>query len=176
MPQQDGFSVATELTAMENKPLIIFLSSLDHLVYQSFAFQPFWFLRKSHLEDLPTIIEKLLHLLSSQQIQYTINVNGNNISISLSDISYFESDGHYIIAHMNEKTIRFKSRMSDIENELKPYSFIRCHIGFLVNCRFIKICSRTSITLITGQVIPISRAKAEETQTIFMKYMRSLRP
>lgn len=27
MPQQDGFSVATELTAMENKPLIIFLSS-----------------------------------------------------------------------------------------------------------------------------------------------------
>ena len=65
---------------------------------------------------------------------------------------------------MNEKTIRFKSRMSDIENELKPYSFIRCHIGFLVNCRFIKICSRTSITLITGQVIPISRAKAEETQ------------
>ena len=69
MPQQDGFSVATELTAMENKPLIIFLSSLDHLVYQSFAFQPFWFLRKSHLEDLPTIIEKLLHLLSSQQIQ-----------------------------------------------------------------------------------------------------------
>ena len=161
---------------MENKPLIIFLSSLDHLVYQSFAFQPFWFLRKSHLEDLPTIIEKLLHLLSSQQIQYTINVNGNNISISLSDISYFESDGHYIIAHMNEKTIHFKSRMSDIENELKPYSFIRCHIGFLVNCRFIKICSRTSITLITGQVIPISRAKAEETQTIYVKYMRSLRP
>lgn len=155
---------------------LVLLSHNNHLVYQSFAFQPFWFLRKSHLEDLPTIIEKLLHLLSSQQIQYTVNVNGNNISISLSDISYFESDGHYIIAHMNEKTIRFKSRMSDIENELKPYSFIRCHIGFLVNCRFIKICSRTSITLITGQVIPISRAKAEETQTIFMKYMRSLRP
>ena len=82
MPQQDGFSVANELSAMANKPLIIFLSSLDHLVYQSFAFQPFWFLRKMHLEDLPTVIEKLLHLLSAQQVQYTININGSTTCLS----------------------------------------------------------------------------------------------
>jgi DNA-binding LytR/AlgR family response regulator len=44
MPDQDGFSVANELMKMRTKPLIIFLSSLEHLVYQSFAFQPFWFL------------------------------------------------------------------------------------------------------------------------------------
>lgn len=176
MPQQDGFSVANELSAMANKPLIIFLSSLDHLVYQSFAFQPFWFLRKMHLEDLPTVIEKLLHLLSAQQVQYTININGSNTCISLLDILYFESDGHYIIAYTRTKPIRFKARMSDLESELNKYSFIRCHIGFLVNCRFIKICNRTSITLITDQTIPVSRAKADEVQNIFMTYMRSLRP
>lgn len=89
MPQQDGFSVATELTAMENKPLIIFLSSLDHLVYQSFCFPTILVSPKTAFGGLPTIIEKLLHLLSSQQIQYTINVNGNNISISLSEYIIF---------------------------------------------------------------------------------------
>lgn len=60
MPEKDGFSVAEELSKMPAKPLIIFLSSLEHLVYKSFAFQPFWFLRKTHLEDLPLIIEKMI--------------------------------------------------------------------------------------------------------------------
>ena len=44
MPEKDGFSVAEELSAMPSKPLIIFLSGMEDLVYQSFAFQPFWFL------------------------------------------------------------------------------------------------------------------------------------
>ena len=38
MPEKDGFSVAEELTAMPSKPLIIFLSGMEDLVYQSFAF------------------------------------------------------------------------------------------------------------------------------------------
>ena len=43
---------------MPSKPLIIFLSGMEDLVYQSFAFQPFWFLRKTHLEELPQVTEK----------------------------------------------------------------------------------------------------------------------
>ena len=78
---------------------------------------------------------------------------------------------------MNEKTIRFKSRMSDIEKRTEAIFLYTVSYRLLSKLPFLsKICSRTSITLITGQVIPISRAKAEETQTIFMKYMRSLRP
>ena len=50
MPEKDGFSVTEELSAMPSKPIIIFLSGMEDLVYQSFAFQPFWFLRKTHLE------------------------------------------------------------------------------------------------------------------------------
>ncbi|MFR8410994.1 MAG: hypothetical protein ACLVB4_06200 [Butyricicoccus sp.] len=53
---------------------------------------------------------------------------------------------------------------------------MRCHVGYLLNCRFVQICSRTSVTLTDGTVLPVSRAKAEETQTAFMAYMRSLRP
>ena len=176
MPEKDGFSVAEELSKMPAKPLIIFLSSLEHLVYKSFAFQPFWFLRKTHLEDLPLIIEKMIQLLNSQKIYYTITMNGSNIRIPITDISYFESDGHYTIVHYDNKTIRFKARIIDIETDLCKYFFVRCHVGYLLNCRFIKICSRTSVILTTETVIPVSRAKSDETQTVFMTYMRSLRP
>ena len=66
--------------------------------------------------------------------------------------------------------------MSDIETALSKYFFVRCHVGYLLNCRFVQICSRTSVTLTDGTVLPVSRAKTEETQTAFMAYMRSLRP
>ena len=46
----------------------------------------------------------------------------------------------------------------------------------LIHIWFVQICSRTSVTLTDGTVLPVSRAKAEETQTAFMAYMRSLRP
>ena len=176
MPDQDGFSVANELMKMRTKPLIIFLSSLDHLVYQSFAFQPFWFLRKTHLEDLPMVLEKMTKVINNTKVHYTATINGSNISIPISEIFYFESEGHYIIAHRNGSKLRYKARISDIERELSRYFFVRCHVGYLVNCRFIQICSRTTLTLTTGQVIPVSRAQAAETQSAFMTYMRSLRP
>ena len=163
MPEKNGFSVAEELSAMPSKPLIIFLSGMEDLVYQSFAFQPFWFLRKTHLEELPQVTEKMLQLLNSRQIHYTVTMNGSSTRIPITEIAYFESQGHYIVVHYNEKSLRFKARMSDIETALSKYFFVRCHVGYLLNCRFVQICSRTSVTLTDGTVLPVSRAKAEES-------------
>ena len=176
MPEQDGFSVAGELTAMEHRPLIVFLSGMDHLVYQSFAFQPFWFLRKSHPEELTSLADRLVQVWRERQIYYTVSVNGKNIRLPVSDIVYLESGGHYITAFRQGEPVRFKARMSDVEKELSRHGFVRCHVGYLVNCRFIEVCSRTELTLLTGQTIPVSRTKADETQLTFMTYMRSVRP
>lgn len=176
MPVMNGFSVAEELAHMENKPLIIFLSSMEHLVYRSFAFQPFWFLRKSHMEDLSDAIDRLLQVLSDRQEYYTVVTGGSNIRIQVSEIVYFDSDGHYVTVHTTTREIRFRARMIDVEHELAQCAFVRCHVGYLVHCRFIQICNRTELVLTTGQHIPVSRAKAEETQSMFMSYMRSLRP
>ena len=173
MPEKDGFSVAEELSAMPSKPLIIFLSGMEDLVYQSFAFQPFWFLRKTHLEELPQVIEKMLQILNSRQIHYTVTMNGSSTRIPITEIVYFESQGHYIVVHYNEKSLRFKARMSDIETALSKYFFVRCHVGYLLNCRFVQICSRTSVTLTDGTVLPVSRAKAEETDRLHGVYEES---
>ena len=68
------------------------------------------------------------------------------------------------------------ARRNDIETALSKYFFVRCHVGYLLNCRFVEYPCRTSVTSTDGTVLPVSRAKAEETQTAFMAYMRSLRP
>lgn len=120
MPDQDGFSVANELMKMRTKPLIIFLSSLEHLVYQSFAFQPFWFLRKTHLEDLPMVLEKMTKVINNTKVHYTATINGSNISIPISEIFYFESEGHYI-----QSTILYAVCIVLLLNLLIYFLFVR---------------------------------------------------
>ena len=102
MPEKNGFSVAEELSAMPSKPLIIFLSGMEDLVYQSFAFQPFWFLRKTHLEELPRVTEKMLQLLNSRQIHYTVTMNGSSTRmVTAGTASSFSPQPQYSLRSRN---------------------------------------------------------------------------
>ena len=60
MPFIDGFKVAEILQKHQINTLIVFVTSHEDKVYQSWTYQPFWFVRKSHLGDLEIVISKLL--------------------------------------------------------------------------------------------------------------------
>ena len=47
MPEISGLDIAKELAMMTEKPLLVFVTSHDELVYDSFKFHPFGFVRKS---------------------------------------------------------------------------------------------------------------------------------
>lgn len=171
----NGFQVAQKVISLKNPPLIIFFSNYDHLVFDAFPFRPIWFLRKSHLEELPQVIQTMLSFTAAQHLYYHISVNGANTRFSLTKLLYFECHGHYITLHTATGTLRYKARLSDIEAELKNAFFVRCHIGYLVNCRFIQELHHNRLLLSEGQSIPVSRSRCQPTQNAFMAYMRSVR-
>ena len=86
MPETNGIDLAVSLKAYEIKPYLIFVSTVESLVYQTFKVNPFWFIRKRFCEsELPEVITALLadmriHLLETitlncafiMQIQYRI--------------------------------------------------------------------------------------------------------
>ena len=76
---------------MPSKPLIIFLSGMEDLnCISRLRFQPFWFLRKTHLEELPQVIEKnACRFPAAVQIHYTVTMNGSSTCISITEIAYF---------------------------------------------------------------------------------------
>lgn len=172
MPGMNGFAIAEQLLNMQSRPIVIFTSSLDNLVFQSFTYQPFWFLRKEHMEELPQVVKRIVQLHDKQY--YYLTANGKQLRFDLSQITYFESEGHYIVLHTEEESQRYKGKLCDIESQFKSQFFVRCHIGFLVNCRFIKMIERTNLTLTSGEQLPVSRSKQLEMQKRFLEYMRSL--
>ena len=50
MPELSGMDVAEQLVKLSQKPLLIFVTNHDELVYESFRYHPFGFVRKQFLD------------------------------------------------------------------------------------------------------------------------------
>lgn len=68
MPDLSGFEIAEQIMLADTKPIIIFVSNQEHLVFRSFSYNPFWFLRKTHLEELTELIEKAIEQIHIRSI------------------------------------------------------------------------------------------------------------
>lgn len=178
MPGLDGFSVANVLQNDACRPRFAFVTSHDEDVFQALHYQPFWFVRKSHLEDLKIVLSRLL-----AQIEYD-NRNGHCIcrlrsekrvlKIDLQNLTLVESSGHDIVLkYKNGSSITLRGKMADAEKQLEPYFVVRVQNGILVNCRYIARVTSRDITLLDGQQIAIGRKRVDAVKNQFQTYMRS---
>ena len=59
IPEMNGFQIAKNVRKLYPDCMIIFCSSHNELVYESFEYEPFWFLCKSDYErKLDSVLEK----------------------------------------------------------------------------------------------------------------------
>lgn len=175
MPNQNGFDIAARLFKAENKPIIIFTTGIESLVFESFNYEPLWYLLKNNMNQLPLVVDKIIIKLETSKKDFKIQISGIMYRFLLSDILYLESNNHYINLHTQDETYKFRGKLSEIEKQINSKYFIRCHASFLVNCQCIKAVGKNILILPNNISIPISRNKLFETQNCFMNYKGSLR-
>ncbi len=178
MPIQNGFDIANELQRINKNVLIIFVTNHEEKVYQSWEYQPFWFVRKTHLNELRIIIPKLISKLKTiyEQENYIYNLIAGNavFEINLHTVSYINSYGHYILINSKDKKpLQIRCKISDAEEQLKKLHFVRVQNSVLVNLRFVSKISSREITLTSGEKISVGRNKLENIKNEFQRYIRS---
>ena len=173
IPGMSGFQTAEAINELPDHPEIIFVSGEDHLVYDSFAYRPFWFLKRSDLDRISEALQKLIKHIQMQERAYIFKSGGRKMSILLSDIIYFENRNHDLTLYAKDGMWKYRESIERVESHLAEYHFIRCHVGFLVNCRYVTVVEKGGLILRGGQMIPISRKRQKETEMKFMKYMRN---
>lgn len=65
---------------------------------------------------------------------------------------------------------RFIKKLDELENEFKDMGFVRAHLSFLVNMRYITKISGYVMTLTTGKKIPVPKARYAQVKTEYMLY------
>lgn len=173
MPSVDGFTAASSIQKSSGELYIIFVSSKNELVYQSFHFHPFHFIRKECVdEELPRAVGDLVQHWIKRNKTYEFMVNSKMVHLHLGDILYFESYKNNLNLVAVQETFTFRGSISAQERELGEWGFIRIHSGYLVNYQHIYHIGRDTVKLDTGAELPLSRHRQENVKKKFQEFIR----
>lgn len=173
MPSLSGMDIAQFLIDRGANTLLVFVTSHDALVYQSFRYHPFGFIRKSHFdEEIGTVVKSIADELQKRNEHFSFKTNEGFFKVPFADILYFESESNYINLYCVDNQYKFRGTITSLENELSAKGFIRTHKGFLVNQQHIFAIKGDDIELSNKQLLPIGRTNRESVKKTILRYMR----
>ena len=94
------------------------------------------------------------------------------VSVYCRDIVFFESYGHYVTIHMNNKTTyTTRCTITHLVDLLDDKTFARVHRGIIVNLEYVKKLNYTGAVLNSawGRV-PVSRSYRDVAEKAFEKF------
>ncbi len=171
MPDINGLEAAYNIKFNNPDSVIIFVSGMDEMVYESLKVQPLRFIRKSEIEEkISEAVKAAINQIESISYKISVELNKQEIKIDIRNIIYIESARNYINVNMaNNKSSKHIGNIKEKEKELEKYGFIRTHLGYLVNLKYIRRVNKNSVTLVNNQEIPVSRSKLKFVQQKFIE-------
>lgn len=159
MGKEDGISVARKIRETDKKVLIVYVTSHESYMKDSFDVRPFRFLVKPVSEEqIERCFLKAHEEISSEDSYFRYTYQRVSHKIPIRDILYFESRKRKIYVITSKGIFELYGKLSDIEESLKgsKTNFLRVHQSFLVNYRYVDELGYDFIVLESGKRIPIS--------------------
>lgn len=172
MPDITGMEIAGQLSLLEKRPLLVFVTSHDELVYDSFCYHPFAFLRKSSFDrEIKAALDDCMRELQHRERHFCFRWEGKRVCLLLSEIFYFEAEGNYLMVFSKMGQYRFRSTITSVENTLAGCGFIRIHKGFLINQAAVRLLGAKEVELLDGTMLPGGKCYAKTAEEQFLRYL-----
>lgn len=148
---------------------IIFLTSYNEIVYESFEVRAYRFLLKPLVKE--KLFKALDDYLESTVETGTILIKYKNEAhiIDISSIYYFEVIRKDIFIHLEKETLRCRKIIDAFEKELAPFGFFRTHRSYLVNISKIDTINSKSAMMKNGDEVYVSSKKYSELCEKFLE-------
>lgn len=178
MPETSGFDIAKEIRKYNSYITIIFITSMDELVYDSFSFRPFAFIPKNMLEiKLRQTLDAFFSGFEKKHVLLEFTTDTGDLSISPTEIMFFFTVRHDIFLYTsNDKSYRLSTReytLNKLEQELEKSGFLRIHKSYLINYKYIYQIHELDVKLKNDQLLPLSRKRKDEIKNKYQILLRS---
>lgn len=174
MPELTGLQMASVLQEQDikPKPILIFVTSQDAFVYESFRYHPFGFIRKNYVEEeLERVLLEAVEEWKKGKEQYAFRCEDEIVTLFYKDLLYLEAKGNYLEIHAPGRVYRIRETMRNAENELESQGFVRIHRGFLVNQQAVHMLGANEVVLRDKTILPIGRSCKEKARERLMRYI-----
>ena len=164
------------LEQTERRVKVIFVTNHADMVFTAIHYRPFRFIRKERLHiELEEALLCAIEEIREESLYGEIFIEKDEAEIRISDITYLESQRHYVIVHFRRKDDQvIRAKISDFSERLERYGFVRTHVGYIVNIRDIYSINTKRVLLDDRTPIPVSRKYTEHVREMHAKYVRRM--
>ena len=171
LPQKGGIEVGKYLrdVCKDYQTQIIFMSSNQKNLRMLFGFFPTDFIMKPlSPEQIKGVLQKVIYLSGLWFGKFVYRQKQDLHFVNLRDILFFQSIGRKIKIMLSQDNIEFYGHLGEVLQQLPHREFLRIHKSYIVNINYIQIYNYDTLTLVTGETLPISQSRRKEVQ-IFLQ-------
>lgn len=174
MKKLNGFETAKEIRSLDRKVMIIFVTSMGDYILNCFEYRPFWFIIKPVSEEKFRYIfhRALLEITNTRTRKYSFYTKEyGNLCMDVDKIIYMESVLRKINIYAAMEQYTYYASLSEEEEKLKKYDFVRIHKGYLVNMAYIQRINKNNVVLKNNIVLPLSERRYKNVFDCFTSYL-----
>lgn len=160
MQGMDGLKTAMRIKEKYPKLPVVLVTAYMNYALDGYKVKASRFLLK---DNLIAEINKNRRILEFRFVEGTIKLYAD-------DIIYIETELHKNVFYTEKGTFQIYKKLDELENEFKDMGFVRAHLSFLVNMRYITKISGYVMTLTTGKKIPVPKARYAQVKREYMLY------
>ena len=171
MPEISGIELAKEVRRENAAVQIIFVTGYYEYFSDGFAVSALHYLIKpADPVKLCPVLDKAVGNLAYRQRSVLLATADGDVKVSLADIMYVEAQNVYVIVHTVHGSYRTRMAIGKFCGQLDE-TFFKAHRSFVVGLKYIRKITRTDITMLNGDSVPISRGMYDEIHAALVKYL-----
>lgn len=163
MPYMNGLATIRKLRLMDANVPVIFVTNMAQYAIDGYEVNALDFIVKpvEYFNFKLKLKKALRYGESANQKTIFLDSGYEMRKIRISDIIYVEKERNYVVYHTTSGSFRERGTLGAAEEKIADGSVGRCNSGCLVNYRYIKSYTNTSVD-VGETVLTVSRGKRNE--------------
>ena len=172
LKEKNGIKIAEKIRENNSNAIIIFVSAMNDMIFDSLIVQPFYFIRKDNFDRemkiACTLIQKYIN--KNHKI-ITFDFNGRKTSMQLSDIIYLESFLHEITIHAPFNDYKYSSTFNKMMSLINSTNIIRIQKSYAVNLFWVKGIYKEELLLRNGVTLKVGKKYRQDVLKQYNEYL-----
>ncbi len=171
LPGISGICTAKKIKKLNENAVIIFHTDHSEYAIEGYKARAFRYILKSAPRS--TFLHQIkaaVYECRSRNKSILITSRKETISIRVDELIYAEIFNRIVYLYTIRGNYSYYARISQLEEELSTYHFIRTHKSFLVNLEYVKSIGNNYLLLTTGQKLGLSKNYKTAVESAFVGY------
>ena len=172
MPESNGIDIGRKIRELDEKAVIIFVTSYPEYAIDTFDCRPFHYLVKPCNDTkLKEVIDKAQTLYLRNHQFHIVKIGKYTRKIPISEIYYVEYIRKHVIYYTKDKSIDTVGKLENAYKDLSCFGFFRVHQAFIVNMDKIHSFEGKDVLLENGALVPVSARNRTFLRQAYAKYV-----